>query len=593
MTIYYKPKISYKLDELPPIEKTDKVLNPDYHVPVEEIIDYDEELNLNIDFIIHLCEKELSKKDGFEEYREVAKEKYYCLNPLDTEQRSTLNEFENSYQDTTKYDNGDTSNSTIVSYLYPRALQLKRDIEMDIEEDYNFKGKSDDYLINLFDDSISNIKKYTDKLDAEDLGKKLIIHEDYDPVDKSHREKIRKLNQTLDDYEYTEDKLKEAYGRAINNGNKNKARDLQNAISNIKSDRSNLTQEVSHVASATETLFRKSEETDSYIQKMAYMLLASPADKLNQSVCCMLKLLIKQLDIEDELDSLDVTIGKDFYKNFHKNVPLTELRKMIKAMRILLTIQLYASGDKLNKFLNKIVNMLLSPVRTALDTLINILMDVKRRVVSRVENGLSSILQSNMENPDNILDCIHFEGFADLLVDGMEDINEEIEGRLLDLYKFVHERTKKYTKDIIELGKNDKMRQIHRVLGDFDELLGDIDKFIYNLSRAGNLSGKDGIENIVTKFLHDIGLDTTYNSTTGRYEAIDLDDCLDTGEDMDNYFHYLPDKKDDLNEINLREDRQYKDFIENNPGGLEIACRDIGTPKDYKKDIDVEDFANS
>ena len=307
----------------------------------------------------------------------------------------------------------------------------------------------------------------------------------------------------------------------------------------------------------------------------------------------MLKLLIKQLDIEDELDSLDVTIGKDFYKRFNKNIPLKELKRMVKAMRVLLTIQLYSSGDTLNKLLNKITNMLLSPVRNALDKLINVLMEIKREVVSRIENGLSEILQSDMENPDNILDCVHFEAFADLLVDSMEDINDEIEDRLLDLYKFIYERTKNYTKDAIELGRNDKMRQIHRVLGDFAEALDDLDRYIYDVSRAGNLSAKDGIENIVTKFLHEIGLDTTYNSTTGRYETIDLDDCLDTAEDMDNYFHYLPDKEDDLDEINLRDDKQYNDFINENPEGIDIACRDIGTPDDYKKDINVEDFYNS
>lgn len=109
-----------------------------------------------------------------------------------------------------------------------------------------------------------------------------------------------------------------------------------------------------------------------------------------------------------------------------------------------------------NELANELTRMILSPFKNLLNNVVMQFRDFENKAMSRVVGLFDFIAETNPENPNGLLDCMYFEGVADIIFDVIEEIFEDIESKIVDLYKFTHQQTNNMMKDLVVVGKKEK-----------------------------------------------------------------------------------------------------------------------------------------
>jgi hypothetical protein len=267
---------------------------------------------------------------------------------------------------------------------------------------------------------------------------------------------------------------------------------------------------------------------------------------LNGEICCLLKLFLNKLDI-------DIDTKQKSIKKFKKEYSFDKLIQTIDAFRSILVFTFQDEEKMLKKTEFVLKKMITAPVKLLLQKLTAKLREIESNVVSKIESFFSDQLDQDHQNPDNILDCLYFEGFSDFIYDGIEDIFEDIENYLVDIYKFVFQQIDLYEEDSVHLGRKKQIKQVYDVLTKLSNSLNVIDEF----------SLKEGIEEYVQSFLIKSGYGTTYNSITGRMEPVSFDTCLDSTANDGSYKSFLPENKKEVAEIDLENNKEFQNFNKN------------------------------
>lgn len=536
MGLYYKPNLEYKLKELKPARLKEEALSGKFFLKKEKLIKTNKAVEGHIDYLIYLCEQNLSNKDNFNNYKELAIKHYYCNKPLTNEESDIFNTFE---QSASSIEGGPAID------IYPVALTLKKEIE-DNTQETNFYIKTQDsslkFLSQKIDKLIDNF--FSEIKEVVSYGSEL---------KKEHDDKLEKINSQVNKLEKIQKDLKKEYKKAIEAGNQKRALLLQEKLKSIEKNIDDIKTDVSFLASTTHLYFNKAKQADDYAQKMAYTLLASPMDKLDQTICCLLKLFIQQLDIDLNIPEID--------ERFYKKLNREELLKAIESIKSIINVVFLHDQQRVNKVLKKMRNFLMSPVRKVISEIMTIISEYKIKAISNIENFFEVILTSDYENPSNVLDCIHFEGFADFIYESMEEIDQELRDRIIDYYKFIYKTTDFLAEDAVKVQKKEKIREVNRILDLLIITIESIEDFTDRLD-TDELSLRRGLEEWLEAILIRNGYGTTYNSQTGRYERISLEGCLDSGQDTGSFQNYFDEDYDDLPEIRFEKNRDYQNFIE-------------------------------
>lgn len=522
--INYWPDFNYSLEKVPPLKYVDTITKPENYFGSELAEQTIKKAEIDLDFLITKAEDKLENYQGFSDFKDAAVKKYYCHGILSENEEKSFN----SFKDRLSKIDGD-----IAVDIYPRLINLKKEVESD-----------KDYVEKLKDTEISILNRYSNyfinQWEIEPPGDHL--YEVYDVDTKSeHYDKLYKVNKQIDELENEVKSIREEKKKAVRDNDFQTAEYLDNMIKKAEADIEKVRNRVSYTASEAYALHRKADNTDNYLKKVGYNLLVSPLDNLDGSICCLLKLLIKQLDLED-----DIKNGEEFFNR----LDLFELKRAVNALRGLLIRAHSGISAELEQIENMIIKMLLAPVRVLLSEVVNLLRQFESNVVSDVEELFSTILKGDMENPDNIIDCLYFESFADFCFEEIDDFFEETEAKIVDLYKFLYNQVDLFDEDSITIGKKARIKSMYGVLTEFSKALETIDRF----------SLSEGLEEWIESFLIKSGYGTKYNHKTGDFDKISLEGCIDPVDGSYQDRNFLPKDSSDLYTINLEENDDYKEF---------------------------------
>lgn len=535
--INYKPSINYQIEDAPANEYIEELLSNEKYYSPEEVIEETEENLQNVDYLLYYIEKELDgevfDEVSFNDYKPIAVKKYYCFSVLTIEEEKTVKKFEESIG---------SIDGDIKGDFYKRLLGIKADTESDLNS-LNKLKKIDTSNMERFLDQLAIKYRTDDYLDKV-----------YDTETKTNlRTKLNSLNKDIDYYEKERELMDAKYKQSISEGDKEKAKLYKQQSEKIDKKLNDVKNNVSYAANQSYTFHKKAEATDNYLKKAGYLLMATPFDNLNGKICCFLKLIIRAIYNVDEnyLEKFhaDLEINKNFLIG-GKKYSLSEIIKAVDAIRGLLAI---AYGkDKIAAFnlSNEITRMILSPVRQIISEAISELQEVERKIVNEVMEFFDFIAETNPERPNGVLDCLYLESVADIIYDLIDNIFEDLENKIIDLYKYVYSQTRKYTEDIIIIGKKEFIRELYKLLTEFSKILSTLDGFTF----------EKGIEEWIESFLIKAGYGTTYNSETGRFEPISLDGCLDQGRFKGEYNPVYPTTPDDIVDIDFEKIPFYKEF---------------------------------
>jgi hypothetical protein len=537
--INYKPNIEYELKDLPANEYIKDLLESEKYISPSEVIEETKENLYSVDYLIHIVEQKLSSENksfggvSFDEYKKAAVKKYYCHNVITYEENEIINNYEKEIS---------SIDGDIKGDFYKRFLSLKSDIEYDIVS-----------LNKLNDIDTKNMERFLDNLairyETDDYLDKV-----YDSETKtSLRNKLTSLNQKVDYHEKEKDFYDSKYKQAISNGDKEKAKLYKKQSKKIDKKLNDVTNNVSYAAAQSYTFHKKAESTGNYLKKAGYLLAATPYDNLGGKICCFLKLIIRSIYDGDEnyLEKFhaDLKINKNLSIG-GKKYSLSEIIKAIDAIRGLLAIAYGKDKVAAFHFVNEITKMILSPVRKIISKAISELQEVEEKLVSDTMEFFDFIAETNPERPNGVLDCLYLESVADIIYDVIDDIFEDLEEKIIDLYKYIYAQTKKYSQDIVVIGKKEVIREIYKMLSEFSKILSTIDGFTF----------EEGIEEWIESFLIKAGYGTTYNPATGNFEPISLDGCLDSGRFTGDYSPVYPVSPEEIQDVDFDKIPFYRDF---------------------------------
>lgn len=538
--IDYKPDITYKLKDAPANEYIEELLELDRYTSPEDVAEIVDQNIANIDYLLDFIESELQGSTynnvSFSEYQQIAIKKYYCQLPITSDEEQIVYNFESGAGGLDGDIRGD---------FYKRLLTMKFDQENDKSQ-----------LRNLLEIDTVSIESYLNKLSfhyqTDDHLEKI-----YDTKTKNNLyNKLYSLNNKIRYYEDKKKNLESSYHDALSNGHKEKAKLLKRQIEKIDTKLADIRSNVSFAASQSYIFHKKAEKTSSYLKKAGYLILATPFDHLGGKVCCMLKLLIKAV-YGGEKNSLE-----EFYKDLEINKSLViggesysleDLIRAIDAIRGILAIAYGKDMRMANELANELTRMILSPFKNLLNNGVMQFRDFENKAMSRVVGLFDFIAETNPENPNGLLDCMYFEGVADIIFDVIEEIFEDIESKIVDLYKFTHQQTNNMMKDLVVVGKKEKIRQLYRLLTRFSKVLLTIDRFTF----------EKGIEEWIESFLIKSGFGTQYNAALGIFEPISLDGCIDRGRYQGSYRTGYPTTSEDIEDLCFNKAPNYSNFISN------------------------------
>lgn len=538
--IEYRPEIDYTLKEAPANEFMQELLLEEKYISPDEVKEEVKKNKVNIDYLLYKCEEKLKNKEvnkvQFEDYKKLAIKKYYCQQMLSNSEEILLETFENEMSGL---------NGEITGEVYPRLLALKKDIEDSLNYVNNLIEIDTEHFTDFLQDlsrRYSNVKSYTENINGNDELKNNLSNQ------------LIAINNQLLFYQKQKAHLKEQYEKAIDEGYREKAKILKKEIDKIDSKINEITSSLSFATSQSYIYHQKALNTDSYLKKAGYLIMATPFDHLDGKVCCMLKLFIRTLYNNDDnyMQRFQEDIELDKTITFgNKKYTVQELKQAIDAIRGLLAITYGKDSKMAKRLVNEITNLILSPVKSVLNMAINELRDFETKIIKRVTGLFDTIADLDPENPNNLLDCMYLESFADIIYDVIEELFADIEQKLIDLYKFVYKQKNKFKEDIVVIGKKEKIRQLYNLLTKFSKALQTLEE----------ISFRSVIEEWVESFLIKSGYGTKFNPQTGRIEQIQLDGCIDQGKYRGRYLGGNKDF-DDIETLPFESMPDYQQFIE-------------------------------
>jgi len=556
--IEYSPNIFYKLDEAPPNQYKKRIIKSENYVSSKDNEEKVEELNVKIDFLIDKTEKELAKEDGFEDYRPKAVKKYYCQQILSDEDNSYVTEFEGRQSDIT--------GNMAIDY-YKRLLSLKRENENDL-----------DAILDLMKFEAKGLVNY-----IKDLAYEFDLEEDYldiiyrqDVIDDS-KKKIEILNDIFLELERKRENLKEEFKKESRRGNADKARSIQFEMDRVRKEISRTKNSLGYTASHSYSIYKKLEKTDSFVQKIGYMVIASPYDNFDGTVCCMLKALLKQAGLDDDIEDIDDRLER---------LNIKELKDAVDTIRALLALSYNDASKILAQIENELIDILTAPLKALLGKSISMLRDLEISAFRNVYKLFDSV-SGDFDNPDNILDCIYLEELMDFTFDKMDEVFEEIEECLLDIYRAIHQQIDIYDEDSVKLFEKAKTQAVYDLLTKFSKVLNTLDKF----------SLSQGIEQWIEGFLVDSGFGTYYDNESGTYKNVNVGGCISPFDYDGSYNNFIPEYPSDIPRIEFANNQEYKKWIKDDKA-VSFSCELNTDAKNeenknllekLKKDIDIAD----
>lgn len=538
--IEYRPDIQYQLKDAQANEYIEEILEIDKYISPDEVSTIVEENIINLDYLLEYIENELKDSSfnniAFAQYQPLAVKKYYCQSPCTNEEEQIIYDFESGIGGLEGDIKGD---------FYKRLLSLKWDQEDDRRQ-----------LSSLLEVDTESIESYLEKLSVR-YQTDDYLDEIYDTETKSNLyNKLYALNNKIKYYEEKKKNLESSYHDALSNGYVEKAKLIKRQIEKIETKLADIRSDISFAASQSYVFHKKAENANSYIKKAGYLILATPFDHLGRKVCCMLKLLIKAVYGGDENSlekfyrdmelSKSILIGGEVYS-------LSDLLKAIDAIRGILAIAYGKDSKMANELVNELTRMALSPLKNLINNCIMQLRDFENKVLSKVVGLFDFVAETNPENPNGLLDCMYFEGVADIIFDVIEEIFDDIESKIIDLYKFTYQQSSTMMKDLVVIGKKEKIRQLYRLLTKFSKVLSTLDRFTF----------EKGIEEWIESFLIKAGFGTQYNSELGIFEPISLDGCIDRGRYLGSYRIGYPTTPEDIEDLRFDKSPNFSNFISN------------------------------
>lgn len=530
--IEYRPNIFYELGKAPPNKYSELIISEDIYVSSSELEEKTEKVCIDIDFLIHKAEERLAKYDGFSLYKPAAIKRYYCQQFTTEEEDNAISVFEDRL--------GQIDGDMAIDY-YKRLLILKRETESDLDMIKSLAVTETQSLSNYIKRLVNYYGLNNDYLDV-------IYREDL--KDKA-REEVSILNEIFQELERKKESYYNQYSEAVASSNQERVATLQAKIAEIEKDIKRVKNSLGYTASQSYGLYQKINSSESFVQRLGYMLLATPYDNLDGTICCLLKAILKQLGIDDDLRNLDEKI---------KSLNLRRIIDAINALRAILALSFNRRTDILKKIEHTLINILMSPVRSLLGKAIRALRDVEMAVISKIY-GLFEGIAGDFDNPDNILDCIYLEEFADYIYDRIDDIFDEIESKIIDLYKAIYQQIDLFDQDSIWLFEKAKLKEVYNVLTKFANTLNTIDKFSFS----------KGVVKWIESFLISNGYGTYYDNEAGTFKTIDLGNCLDPGEYSQYHRPFMPQKASDIPIVNLENNQEYREWIKSG-NRITYAC---------------------
>lgn len=578
--IEYRPDILYKLDEIPPNEYIEKLYGQETYLPPEDVKD---EIAINlrkIDFLIDRAEKNIKShldqnevrttnlnnfddydytekglldtgeilsgsvkdntlnQDRVDDYIQASKKKYYCREPLTQNEQVLVENFEEGLQGIDGNAAGDS---------FPRLLAMKRDQEGSLS-----------HVERVIRVEYENLKRF-----IVNLVEEFDLDEDYldaiydSDTKRDTRELVADINSIKETLLRKKETLQDKYDRAVDEGRVEDARMFRSKMRSIDKYLDDTVAKLGYTASQTWALHQKAQSANSFLDKAGYKLLAAPFDNLDGTVCCMIKLIIKQLKLED-----DIAVVNEI-------TDVADLKRAVDGLRAFTAMGFNKYRDNLSLLKSKLINLLMAPVNGVIIQLLNSLLDLEASTYDEVEGLLDSILENDIENPDSLLDCFYFETFADFIMDSVDDMFAKIEDRLVDLYKIVNRFTDQLAEDARVSFNVTKTREMYKMLTKLSKALDTVDDFNANTA----------LEEWTESFLMSNGYGTTYNYRSGQFEAIDLGNCLDPYDYNGSHQDFGYEDPSSVPSFPLDENPEYRAFIDKNPSGIDIACENARSPE--------------
>ncbi|MFW6029011.1 MAG: hypothetical protein ACOCRO_02025 [Halanaerobiales bacterium] len=518
--INYRPNINYTLEKVPPTRYRDNITRPENFFSTELARESIKETEIELDFLITKAEENLNEYEDFKEYKNLAIKRYYCNQPLSGIDFEKLKSFESKL-------NGIDGNITID--IYPTLLSIKSDIN-------NNKGyidrseKIEHKLLNRYSKYISDNWdiKYPDiKIDDQfQTDNNYISYEKIINIDNQ----LNTLNQKIKTM--TEEKK-----NALQLKELDRVDYLDGRIKKGKADINKTKNRISYLSSEAYALNENANSTNNYLNKIAFELLSSPLDRLGDSARCMFYLLLNKAGIEKNSSEIDKNIQK--------------VKTAINSFKGIISLAHQDIFKSVNNSWDDALRLVLSPVRSLITLQSNALKSFESDIIMDAEDFFSDILDNDIENPNNVFDCLYFESFADFIYDEIDNIFAEIKEKIVDLYKFTKSRSSLLDTFSVNLSKKSRLQSIYDALDQFSNFLDSID--------PDNLL--NDFENTIKSFFNNAGYNMKYNMETGGYSEHSSDKKTNNKPVIQEPF--LPQEGNDVKTIIVSKNPEYIEFKDN------------------------------
>jgi len=455
------------------------------------------------------------------------------------------------------------NDDAIAADIYTRLMGLKRDIILDEDNVDNIKNQASN-TISSYGDKLSRYQE-----EMPEIEPTMNAQERYLLAQENEHEKLLDdLNKQIDDIENSLENYRAKKEQAIDEGDQEKAQYYDTKIKKAEADISQATSSVSALAQQGYALNRKAENADNYLNKAAYRLFASPYDRLDDTICCFLRLMLRRLEVSDT-DALE---AMHFADEAIGDLPISELSSAIDAIRGVLYLAHTDEHQLVDDLEDMLMGIIMSPIRVFVSAILDLLREIENQAFLEAQDFFDDWVHMDAEEPDSVLDCISFEGFADFVYDQIDEFFRDIEARIMDLYNFVDEQEDILDEDSLELSRKDKIRQWYKALTEVSKYLDKIEQF----------SVTQSFENWAQEFLYEFDMATTYNPDTGSFEPVDLQGCISPAPKDGAYREFLPEDANDLPAYDIDEMAEFDDFLRNNISGLEEPEADSDVPLSYQ-----------
>ena len=603
--IEYRPKLKYDLGEIDPTQYHEHFKEASTEEITQEYISSQDlkrdmdELQNKIDFLLDYARNVLKDEEGFEEYNKPIQKRNYCREHITNSQKEDIKDFKDKFMvnkpvtDIIKEDIREEYKKRMAIEFYELLLIKKRELEdamEDIENIADDEKESFNQAVNDLDKKYKGVY-WDDGIDAAKEALEYDTHRESLFENDQSKETLNRLLKREKKLEEEKEELKQKWKeKSEQDGKAEEAKEIREEIEDVDKELSKNYEKVGFTASYSRSIYEEINSTDSFLSKAANSLLASAFDRIGDTVCCLIKLILTQLGIDRE--KRDKARGwveetehdyKEEVSKFRKETIVIgdrsiSLQQMIDGIDSFKSIIYVLVNKKHSLYLdtkNKIEDMTVrAPIRAVITVALRYLRKFELYVVEKAEEGLESVLKmeeyNNYKNPGALLDCLFFERFADLIYDEIENIFNSIYEKLTEFKKVNIQTRDLFDEDTVHLHNEDRLLLLYEILSALSKVLKTVDNIAEEILEAHI---NDTLTEWIEGFLIDSGFGTTYNPETGQYEEISLDDCIDIGEYTGYSREYEAFSINDVPDMVFDEDtlKEYRDWLKEGKD-FEIKC---------------------